>query len=96
MRAQERLTDAEYQYLSAQLTYNLSLMNLKRANGTLLLAEQVQINRRYDGCAPRYELEVTDFFAEEYVDVVYESVVAEEFSESEDVAPEAADYFEAP
>lgn len=43
LSAQERLTAAESGYLEAQTTYSLSLMNLKRAMGTLLQEEQVNM-----------------------------------------------------
>ena len=36
LRAQERLTAAEYEVARAQLTYNLALVSLRHANGTLL------------------------------------------------------------
>ncbi len=44
--AQSQLTAAEFEFTRALTTYNLSLMNLKRASGTLLEAEQVS-----EGCA---------------------------------------------
>ena len=43
--AQERVAAAEYDYLEAQMTYNLSLMNLKRSTGSLLQHEHVHIAR---------------------------------------------------
>ena len=36
LRAQERVTQAEFEFAKAQLTYNLSLINLRHANGTIL------------------------------------------------------------
>ena len=36
LRAQERVTANEYEFAKAQLTYNLALINLRHANGTLL------------------------------------------------------------
>lgn len=36
LRAQERVNQAEYEFSKAQLTYNLALVNLRSANGTLL------------------------------------------------------------
>lgn len=44
LSAQERLSLTEYDYLQSQLTYNLSLMNLKKATGTLLQNEAVTIS----------------------------------------------------
>ena len=41
--AQEHLERAEFEYLQSQLTYNLALVNLKRATGLLLQHEQVDI-----------------------------------------------------
>ena len=35
LRAQERVTNAEYEFAKAQLTFNLALINLRHANGTL-------------------------------------------------------------
>lgn len=46
--AQERLAQSEFEYLQSQLTYNLSLVNLKKATGTLLQHEQVDISRVCD------------------------------------------------
>ncbi|MCA9078991.1 MAG: TolC family protein [Planctomycetaceae bacterium] len=45
LTAQDRLADAEFSYLQSQVTYNLSLTNLKRATGTLLQDELVDIHR---------------------------------------------------
>lgn len=44
---QARLADAEFGFLSSELTYNLSQMNYKRAVGTLLQDENVCVGR---GC----------------------------------------------
>ncbi len=41
LRAQERVTEFEYEFASAQMTYSLALINLRHANGTLL---QTQAN----------------------------------------------------
>ena len=45
LAAQERLAEAEFEYLQSELTYNLSLMNIKRASGTLLRSEGVNIGK---------------------------------------------------
>lgn len=63
--AQENLAQSEFEYLQAQMTYKLSIMNLKRAMGTLLRSEQVTIGRS-DGCIPQHIVEkpvlgTTDF-----------------------------------
>ena len=41
LRAQERVTQAEFEYLRSMVTYNLSVANLRRANGTLFQSETV-------------------------------------------------------
>ena len=51
LRAQERVTQTERDYLTSVLTYNLAMVNLKRANGTLLNSENVTVNvGNEDGC----------------------------------------------
>ena len=50
LRAMERVTQAEQEYVTSMLTYNLSIINLKRANGTLLTSENVIIGRDGNGC----------------------------------------------
>jgi outer membrane protein TolC len=45
LAAQSQLMRAENEYLTAMVTYNLSLVNLKRATGMLLQHEQVSIGR---------------------------------------------------
>jgi len=51
LRAQERVTQAEREYVTSVLTYNLAMINLKKANGTLLITENVSIARTGDNCA---------------------------------------------
>ncbi|MEM7783026.1 MAG: TolC family protein [Planctomycetota bacterium] len=41
LQAQVRLAEAEFEFAKAETTYNLALMNLKRATGTLLQHEQI-------------------------------------------------------
>ena len=53
LRAQERLTDAESEFLRAQMTYNLSLTNLKRATGELLQSEHIDTLRACECGLPR-------------------------------------------
>jgi outer membrane protein TolC len=55
--AQDHLARAEFEYLQSQLTYNLSLVNLKRATGLLLEQEQVVIGR---GCVCGLPTQVID------------------------------------
>jgi hypothetical protein len=52
LSAQERLTESEFGFLSAQLTYNLALTSLKRATGTLLQYEDVHTARACVDCLP--------------------------------------------
>ncbi len=53
LRVQERVASAEYELLNAQMTYNLSLMNLKRASGTLLQSESISEQRFVEDGLPR-------------------------------------------
>lgn len=53
LAAQSQLTRAENEYLSSVVTYNLSLMNIKRATGMLLRDEQVTIGRGSENCLPK-------------------------------------------
>ena len=55
--AQDHLARAEFEYLQSQLTYNLSLVNLKRATGLLLEYEQVAIGR---GCVCGLPTQIID------------------------------------
>lgn len=50
LRAQERVTDAERDYVTSLLTYNLSIINLKKATGTLLQSENVTVGRQMAKC----------------------------------------------
>lgn len=51
LRAQERVTEAERDYVNSLLTYNLAMVNLKRANGTLLQSESINVSKDCnDGC----------------------------------------------
>jgi len=56
LNAQERLAAAEFGFLKAQTTYSLSLMNLKRAMGTLLQEEQIVHGRNCECCLPQNTL----------------------------------------
>ena len=52
LRAQERVTESERDYVTSVLTYNLSMINLKRSNGTLLQSENVIASKNcQDGCS---------------------------------------------
>ena len=51
LRAQERVTASERDYVDSVLTYNLAMINLKRSNGTLLQSENVNVsNGRENRC----------------------------------------------
>ncbi|MFK7769636.1 MAG: TolC family protein [Mariniblastus sp.] len=54
--AQERLADAESDYLQSQLTYNLAQMNLKRSTGLLLRTEGVNIGTAIENDLPTHVL----------------------------------------
>lgn len=54
--AQERLADAEFDFLQSELTYNLALMNVKRASGMLLQTEGVSISENCEGNLPIHTL----------------------------------------
>ena len=43
--AQERVTENEREYVNSVLTYNLSMINLKRSNGTLLGSQNVNVDK---------------------------------------------------
>ena len=49
LESQQRLNDAEFTFLQAQLNYSLSQMTVKQAMGTLLEQEQIAVQR---GCGP--------------------------------------------
>jgi hypothetical protein len=50
--AQDRLAEAEFGFATAEVTYSLALINLKRAQGTLLQSERIEPTRIYDGQLP--------------------------------------------
>ena len=47
--AQERVTQAEGEYVTSLLTLNLASINLRKANGTLLQSENVSVNKNCEG-----------------------------------------------
>ena len=57
LAAQERMSNEEFDYLSAQVTYNLALTNLKRALGILLQYENVLLSKQCSGCLPYLHLD---------------------------------------
>lgn len=56
LRAFERVANAEYELASAMVTYNLSIVNLRRANGTLLQWEDISSVRTCENGLPKTEL----------------------------------------
>ena len=54
---QDRLLESEFGYLQSQLTYNLALMNLKKATGLLLQQEGIGIGR---GCICQLPTTIVD------------------------------------
>jgi outer membrane protein TolC len=54
--AQERLTAEEFDYLNAQVTYNLAITNLHKATGTLLHMENITTTRTEDCGIPQTRL----------------------------------------
>ena len=55
--SQDRLAQAEFEFLESQLTYNLALMNIKRATGILLQAENVQIGETLQDGLPTHVID---------------------------------------
>ena len=54
--SQERLSDAEFEFLQAQLTYSLAQMNLKGATGLLLRTEGISIGTTTESGLPTHVL----------------------------------------
>lgn len=54
--SQERLAESESEFLQSQLTYNLALMNLKRATGLLLRTEGISIGYNIECDLPTHVL----------------------------------------
>lgn len=52
LAAQSQLARSESEYLNSVVTYNLALMNLKRATGMLLQQEQISVGRTMQDCLP--------------------------------------------
>ncbi len=69
LQAQERVTQAEYDFLTAEMTYNLSLMNMKQADGTLMQSEMIFEGRVCECGVPRTildkEVAVQQLFADQ-------------------------------
>lgn len=55
--AQDRLALNEFAFLNAQVNYNLALIYLRRATGTLLSHERITFVETRDGCVPELLLE---------------------------------------
>lgn len=56
LRGQEQLAETEFEFLRAQMTYNLAVANLKQSAGTLLEWEGVQVGRYNDNGLPTHSL----------------------------------------
>lgn len=52
LQAQQRITDAENSLVTSQLTYCLAIANLRRANGTLLVVENISLGRACEAGLP--------------------------------------------
>lgn len=57
LRAQERQTAAENDFLLAELTYNLALTNMKKSTGELLQSEMITEGRYSENGVPRTVLD---------------------------------------
>ena len=84
LRAQERVTESERDYVSSVLSYNLAMVNLKRSNGTLLQSENVVMNKGCEnGCTSielaKGEVESAEYTTQEMVP----QLAAAAFDESE-------------
>ncbi|MCA9211313.1 MAG: TolC family protein, partial [Planctomycetales bacterium] len=53
--SQQRLTDAENRLAESQVVYSLSLLNLEKAKGTLLISENITQERMQAACLPTLE-----------------------------------------
>lgn len=62
LRSQERVTEAEREYVTSVLTYNLAMINLKRSNGTLLQKENVNVSRGCENGCPSMEVDKANSF----------------------------------
>ncbi|MCA9177040.1 MAG: TolC family protein [Planctomycetales bacterium] len=94
LHAQERLADAEYEYLKAQLTFNLAFVNLKRAAGLLMQHEEVVVGRAVDCGLPRQVLDKPDLTLEEInpIPALLMPPVDGGYNEEVHVAPTGPDY----
>lgn len=71
LNAQVALAESEYEFLQSQMTYNLSLTNLKRATGVLLRTDGIDVMRTMKDGLPTYELnksQIIDSPVTEYSD----------------------------
>ena len=88
LTAQEQLTAAEYDFAESETTYNLALMNLKRATGMLLQHEQIEEGVTKVDCLPTRVLEKQS--------VVTEDPGAEFFQHGQQVLSEEVPVYESP
>ena len=67
LRAQERVTANERDYVNSLTLYNLAMVNLKRANGTLLQSENVIVNNHCEGGCNQIHLDKAEVNGNGYV-----------------------------
>ena len=67
LRSQERVTEAEREFVTSILTYNLAMINLKRSNGTLLQTENVQVSSSCENGCKSIELDKAEPAAEQSI-----------------------------
>ncbi|MEZ6120994.1 MAG: TolC family protein [Pirellulaceae bacterium] len=65
LTAQDQLTSAEFQFVQSQLTYNLSVTNLRKAQGILLQTENISIDCIDECNLPTLHAQQSAPFAEE-------------------------------
>ena len=66
--AQDRLAEAEVGLLTSRITYNLAMMELKRATGELLTSERVSIGTANIDCLPTAVLDKPELTGGPYAD----------------------------
>ncbi len=73
LETQSQVALAEHEFLTAQLTYNLSLVNLKKVTGTLLQAKSIDLRSYCDGGLPRQFYEKSAVESEILAEPIYVS-----------------------
>ncbi len=67
LRAQERVTDAEFDFARSLMTYNLSILNLQRANGTFLERQSIAIEKHFEPEGTRYAVNNGNYMLKEHL-----------------------------